>query len=111
MTTEIKVFKLINNEEVVAELDNQKTQSTDYYHLINPVQLSLMRGVDGQPQMGFMPFPLHGPREQPSVKMHKEFSMEKRHVLYSYEPDPEIADEYKKIFNGFILPKSQIITG
>ncbi len=108
MEKEILIFKLVTNEDVLAILENETT-NPDLYHLVNPVMVSIMRGNDGMPQLGFAPFPLHGSREQPSSKMQKTFLLEKRQVVYSYVPDKEIIENYNNMFSGLILPKSQQI--
>ena len=53
---DIKVFKLITLEEVLSEVESE---DETHYVLVNPVGIAVVRGKDGQPNVGLAPFPLH----------------------------------------------------
>jgi hypothetical protein len=101
----IITIKLITHEEVLGEVEKE---TLDTITLKNPVAISIVRGKDGSPNVGFSPFPLHA--EQKS-----EFTIDidKRHIVYSYEPAEDFKSNYNQLFgSGIILPKQQsIITG
>ena len=101
----IRVLKLINNEDVLAEVE---TESETEYVILNPVGIAIVRGKDGQPNVGFAPWPIHA-----ESKSGQTFVIAKKNVLYSYVPAEDFVNNYNQIFGtGIILPKTQsIITG
>ena len=101
---DIKLFKLINGEEVLGELESE---SETEYVLSNPVGIAIVRGKDGQPNVGFAPFPLHA--EQ---KKGETIAFSKKNVVYCYVPAEDFINNYNQIFgSGIVLPNKQIITG
>lgn len=101
---DIIAIKLITGEDVLAERVGQDETSLI---LMNTVGIAVVRGKDGQPNVGFAPFPLHG--EQ---KTDQELVIAKKHVVYSYVPAEDFISNYKQIFgSGIVLPSTQIITG
>jgi hypothetical protein len=98
-------LKLLTGEEVLSEIE---TQSETEYVLCNPVSIAVVRGKDGQPSVGFSPFPIHG--EQ---KTDVTIALVKKHIVYSYVPAEDFISNYNQIFgSGLIVPpKQQIITG
>ena len=101
----ILAFKLITNEEILAEVE---TESETEFVLCNPVGIAIVRGKDGQPNVGFAPFPLHAEQKTGST-----IAISKKHVVYSYVPAEDFTKNYNQIFGaGIILPgQQQIITG
>jgi hypothetical protein len=101
----ILAFKLITNEEVLAEVE---TESETEFVLCNPVGIAIVRGKDYQPNVGFAPFPLHAEQVTGST-----IAISKKHVVYSYVPAEDFTKNYNQIFGaGIILPgQQQIITG
>ena len=53
---EIIALKLITGEDILGEIDSQ---SETEFVIVNPVGITVVRGKDGQPNIGFSPFPLH----------------------------------------------------
>jgi len=106
---QLRIFKLINGEDVLAQLENQEGSN---FTLLNPVGITIVRGPNGQPSVGFSPFPIHAEQEQPSVKMHKTIDIPKSSVVYSYDPAQDFKNNYDQLFGaGIVLPNKQIITG
>ena len=103
----MKVFalKLSTGEDVLGEIESE---SETEFVLINPVGITVVRGKDGQPSIGFSPFPLHG--EQATGMT---VALPKKHVVYSYTPAEDFISNYSQIFgSGLIVPPTkQIITG
>ena len=100
----ILAFKLITNEEVLAEVE---TESETEFVLCNPVGIAVVRGKDGMPNVGFAPFPLHGEQKTGST-----LAVAKKNVVYSYVPAEDFVNNYNQIFgSGIVLPKKQLIVG
>ena len=102
---DIIALKLVTGEDILGENVNK---GEDIWTLKNPVGITIVRGQDGKPNIGFSPFPLHA--EQ---KTGLTVAIAKRNVVYSYEPAEDFKSNYDQIFgSGLIVPKQQsIITG
>ena len=101
---EIIALKLITGEDVLGELESQ---SETEFVIETPVGIQVVRGKDGQPSIGFAPFPLHA-----EPKTGNKFTFSKKHVVYNYTPAEDFINNYKQIFGaGIITPQKQIITG
>ena len=74
----------------------------------NPVLVAVMRGKDGQPNVGFAPFPTYTEEVKDATI---DFRLE--HVVYCYVPAADFRKNYEQIFGlGLILPgDKKIITG
>jgi len=101
----ILAFKLVTGEDLLGEIESE---SETEFVLVNPVGIAVVRGKDGQPSVGFSPFPIHG--EQ---KTDVTIALVKKHIVYSYVPAEDFISNYNQIFgSGLIVPpKQQIITG
>lgn len=104
---EIIALKLVTGEEILGELESMVIDKTEKFRIKNPVGISIVRGKDGQPNIGFSPFPLHSEQKTgTTVDIHRS------HVVYSYEPAEDFKNNYDQIFgSGIILPPKQLITG
>jgi hypothetical protein len=102
---EIIVLKLITGEDVLGEV---QTESETEYVIENPVGIAVVRGRDGQPNVGFAPFPIHAPQTKGST-----ITLAKKNVVYYYVPADDFIENYKQVFgSGIVLPTpKQIITG
>jgi hypothetical protein len=102
---DIKVLKLTTGEEVLSEIESE---SETEYVLSNPVGIAVVRGKDGQPNVGLAPFPLHGEQKPDNT-----IAIPKRSVVYSYVPSQDFINNYNQIFGSGIVvpPQKQIITG
>ena len=106
---EIIALKLVTGEEVLGEVVASVATEEGIHSLIikNPVGIAVVRGREGEPNIGFTPFPLHA--EQ---KSGTEISIPHAHIVYKYEPAEDFKTNYDKIFGtGIITPTKQIITG
>ena len=101
----IKGLKLVTGEDLVAELESE---SETELVLLNPVGITVIRGQDGQPNIGFSPFPIHAEQVSGSTLV-----ISKRNVVYSYTPAEEFTKHYEQLFGtGLIVPpQPKIITG
>jgi hypothetical protein len=101
---EVKIVKLISGEEVLGEIESIENHQVT---LKNPVGVAVVRGANGQPSVGFTPFPLHA--EQ--IK-EKSFTFTQNVILYVYTPAKDFVDNYNQIFgSGIVLPNKQLVTG
>lgn len=102
----IIALKLVTGEDVLGEsVDNNIVD--DNVTIKNPVGIAVVRGPDGQPNIGFTPFPMHA--EQ---KSGTEINIPYAHIVYKYEPAEDFKTNYNQIFGtGIITPQKQIITG
>ena len=99
----ILAFKLVTGEDILAEV----VEITEEFKLKNPVSISIVRGKDGGPNVGFAPFPLHA--EQ---KMNSTIDIHRSNVVYYYEPAEDFINNYNQLFGaGIVVPSKQIITG
>jgi len=100
----IMVLKLTSGEDVLGDAEITQGQ----WRIKNPVGIAVVRGKDGQPNIGFSPFPLHA---DPVKDLTIDFSVDS--VVYSYTPAQDFIDNYNQIFgSGIVLPKpKEIILG
>lgn len=105
-TPNIKIFKFLNNEEIMAEIESE---DETHFVIINPVGIAIVRGQDGRPNVGFAPWPLHANQSTSSPPM----SVAKKHIMYYYDPAEDFLNNYNQIFGSGIVvpPTKQIITG
>ena len=96
----IIVLKLITGEEVLGEV--QSSTETEWI-IENPVGIAVVRGQNGQPNVGFAPFPIHAEQVKGSV-----ISLPKKHVVYHYTPAEDFITNYNQIFgSGIVLPPTK----
>ena len=101
----IYAIKLVTGEELIGEVEME----TEVKMVIkNPLGIAIVRGKDGQPNVGFAPFPLHTEQKSGST-----IAIAKKNVVYYYVPAEDFISNYNQIFGaGIILPgQQQIITG
>lgn len=100
----VQVFKLLTGEDVLGEL---LSDSQTVYTIKNPVGIAVVRGQNGQPNVGLSPFPLHADQKKDST-----IDIPKSSVVYSYVPAEDFLANYNQIFgSGIVLPSKQLITG
>jgi hypothetical protein len=101
----ILAFKLVTNEELLGEVESE---SETEFVIENPVGIAVVRGKDGQPSVGFTPFPLHAEQKSGAT-----IAISKKNVVYSYVPAEDFITNYNSIFGAGIVvpPQKQIITG
>lgn len=102
---EVIALKLVTGEDVLGELESQ---SETEFVILNPVGIAVVRGKDGQPNVGFTPFPIHAEQKTDAT-----VAINKKNVVYSYTPAEDFVNNYKQIFGSGIVvpPTKQIITG
>lgn len=93
---DVFVLKLINGDEIIAEVNNEG----GIYVIKNPVALA----VDGSGKVGFAPW-------FPISKKGNEINIDADKVIAISEPATEIRDAYASMFGKIVTPEPQIITG
>jgi len=101
---DVRLLKLVTGEEVMGEI----VSDGGTVILKNPVRVAVVRGADGQPSVGFAPFPSYADEKKDAT-----FAFRLEHVVYSYVPAQDFCKNYEQVFGlGLILPgEKQIITG
>lgn len=100
MAINLKLFKLINGNEVLAEVSNE---TDTHVTLKNPVRVVVMPSKTSAqtPTVGFAPWA--------EFSDEKEFTMHKAHVIVSMVPVQEFVNQYNTMFGGIIAPTSKLI--
>lgn len=102
---DIYILKLVTGEEVLGEVIDSDRDG--YWRLRNPVGVAIVRGQDGQPNVGFAPFPLHA-EQKSGFEIDIAFS----NVVYSYVPADDFINNYDQLFGtGIVLPNKKLIVG
>jgi hypothetical protein len=101
----ILAFKLITGEDFLGEIESE---SETEFVVINPVGIAVVRGKDGQPNIGFSPFPIHAEQKSGAT-----IAIAKKNVVYSYTPAEDFIRNYDQIFGSGIIvpPQKSLITG
>ena len=101
----ILTLKLVTGEEVLGEIESE---SETEFVLVNAVGMAVVRGKDGQPNVGFAPFPIHAEQKSGAV-----VALNKKSVVYSYVPAQDFINNYNQIFgSGIVVPPTKsLITG
>jgi len=101
----VECFKLVTGEDVLAEV---KMENEFRFVLVNPVGIAVVRGKDGNPNVGLAPFPMYS---QQGIKG-ATIDIPRSSVVYHYVPTQDFLDNYDQIFGaGLVLPKpKQLIT-
>ena len=101
---DIIALKLVTGEDILGE---NISKEVGRFQLKNPVGITIVRGPDGKPNIGFSPFPLHAEQKTDAT-----IDFDGQHVIYSYDPAEDFKTNYNEIFgSGIILPNKTLITG
>lgn len=102
MSDDIRVFKTITGEDIIAEVTDVINESNEsWYHIKNPANLVLQETEQGV-RVGLAPF--------------MPFAEEGSVILYTgslvaeARPDPAMLKEYKRVYSPIVVPTSSIIT-
>jgi hypothetical protein len=93
---DVKLFKLINGQEIVAEVVAETTSGGSI--IKNPLVVHMMRGENGAPSLGFAEWSMIAQEDQ-LITLHK-------HACISDPLDllPEVAHSYEQQMSSLILP-------
>lgn len=99
--SEVKCFRLVTGEDIIADYEDN---GIDSYVFNNPVQVSMVpsRSQTGEPNFGFMPFPI--------VSNDKQIKVKYDHIVFVCEPAEEFKNQYNSIFgSGIVTPTKKLI--
>lgn len=101
MNEKLRILKLINNEELVGEIEEETEEK---YRVKNPCNLGITVNESGQPALSMTPMLFFS--EQKVVELKKS------HVLYNVSVATEIQNRYNQVYGaGIVIPKTnQIIS-
>lgn len=101
----VLALKLITGEDLLGEIESE---SETEFVILNPVGIAVVRGKDGQPSVGFTPFPIHAEQKTDGT-----IAFAKKHVVYSYVPAEDFINNYSSIFGSGIVmpPEKKLIVG
>jgi hypothetical protein len=101
MALNVKLIRLVNGEELIAEVvDQQGIIFADVIKIKNPLRVVLIPGksTPQNPTIGFAPWA--------EFSEDKEFELDKSHVLCIMNPVKEFSNQYNQTFGGIITPKT-----
>lgn len=110
MSRNIKVYKLVTGEEVVAEEISEEVDSMltapNYYEVINPVIAMLQPRQDGKLGIGLIPY-------MPYVIKGTHFRFRKEDIIGSVpmEVDEGLITQYSSMFQQILTPTKNLILG
>jgi len=100
MTKDIKLIRLLNGEELIAEL----VLDTGLKLTIkNPIRIVVVpsKGNPQQPTIGFAPWM--------EFAEEKEVTLDNSHVLCIMTPIKEFITQYNATFSGLVLPQNNLL--
>jgi hypothetical protein len=99
MAMNVKYIKLLNGEELSAEVVTEDLKTT----IKNPIRLVLMpsKADPKNPQVGLAPWA--------EFSDDKEIVLDRSHILCIMTPIQEIVNQYNAIFGGILAPSSKLI--
>lgn len=97
--TNIKCLKLATGEDIICDFS---VTDDGVAKLENPVQVSMVPTRNGDPNFGFIPFPL--------ISNDKIIKIDSSHILFVCEPAEEFLNQYNSIFgSGIVTPSKRLI--
>lgn len=95
----IKVFKLINGEELISEVFNSFDQ---FFELKNPATIMLQPTASGSMGVGIAPYmPYAGDK----------VNLMKHAIAAEGTPEKQMTDEYLRIFSKIQIAPASVLTG
>ena len=101
MITDIKIIKLVNGDEILAEAIINEVVGE--LLIKNPVRIVVMPNkLDPKtPNIGFAPWA--------EFSDQKAFKLDMNHVLCIMSPITEFVNQYNTMFGGLVVPSSNLI--
>lgn len=102
MALNIKMLRLLNGEELIAEV---VVDSENKAVIKNPIRVVVMpsqtRDPKAAPTIGFAPWL--------EFAEDKQIELDKSHILFIVKPVQEFINQYNTIFGGIVAPSSKLI--
>ena len=98
---EVKSFILQNGQEIIAEVIGHSSSSLEW-RIRNPLAIQMIRGKEGQPELGFAPVSMiHQPDE--------ELTVYSTSILFSpADIDDRVVAAYVEQQTGLLIPSTTI---
>lgn len=97
----VKLSKLVSGEEVISDLHYNDDGTVT---LNNPVLVQVMPTANGQVGVNFMPLSLFAKEPE-----QKKITLNKNHIMFSVDPETELASGYCSKFGGVIVAGSGLV--
>lgn len=100
MALNVKMIKLINGEDLIAEVTND---GGNFVKFKNPLRIIVLPSKNDPktPTVAFAPWA--------EFYDEKEFTLDKSHVLVIASPVKEFVNQYNSVFGGIVTPQSKLI--
>lgn len=100
MAINVRILKLINGDELIAEVVNDTASEIT---IKNAVRIVVMPSKNDPrtPQIGLAPWA--------EFSEEKSFTIHKAHVITTMKPVQEFVNQYNGMFSGILLPEKTII--
>lgn len=100
MALNIQILKLIDGNELLAEVSDQTATEIT---IKNAVRIVVMpsKADPKTPTVGFAPWA--------DFSDEKEFTIHKAHVIVTMKPIQEFINQYNSMFGGIVAPSSKLI--
>jgi hypothetical protein len=94
----IKVFKLVNAEEILGEV---VSETPTQVQIKNPLLVVLQRTPQGEVGVGFLPYM--------GYVENKEFTLSKDHIIFDKGVDGTLKNQYNAVFGNIVTPTKKLI--
>jgi len=101
---DVRLFKLMTNEDVIAEVIEQNDFSITVKNCIQIMMMPAKTGGKKEVNFGFVPFPYYSQNTESSYIIMKQAL-----VFYTDNIESDFLEQYNQIFNPIITPSSKII--
>ena len=100
MALNVKLIRLLNGEELMAEVVNSNDSKVTIKDAIRVVVMP-QRDPKASPSIGFAPWL--------EFSEDKQVELDKSHVLFVVTPIKEFVNQYNSLFGGIVTPSTKLI--
>lgn len=100
MALNVKLIRLLNGEELMAEVVNSNDSKVTIKDAIRVVVMP-QRDPKASPSIGFAPWL--------EFSEDKQVELDKSHVLFMVTPIKEFVNQYNSLFGGIVTPTTKLI--
>lgn len=100
MALNVKLIRLLNGEELMAEVVNSNDSKVTIKDAIRVVVMP-QRDPKASPSIGFAPWL--------EFSEDKQVELDKSHVLFMVTPIKEFVNQYNSLFGGIVTPSTKLI--
>lgn len=103
MANNIKLIKILNGEEIIAEVLEDNKGSEGNVKFKNPLRIVVVpsRSDPKTPTVAFAPWS--------EFSDQKEFVLDRKHILMLTSPIQEFINQYNSVFGGIVAPSTKLI--